>query len=232
MKPQPPQNQDQTELFRSRLDNQINMTHELVRLSALIDWTVFDDRFGALYHADKGCPGKPTRQMVGLLYLKHLHKLSDEQVVEGWLENPYWQYFCGESHFQTDWPIDPSSLTRYRQRIGEEGCEWLLQQTIAAGISSGAIRKSHLKRVTVDTTVQEKAVSFPTDSQLLNRSRQRLVRLCHHHGVRLRQSYARLGPRHLYRANRYGYARQTRRMCCQIRKLHTYLGRVGTTPIM
>ena len=129
------------------------------------------------------CTHATTRLMVGLLYLKHLHKLSDEQVVEGWLENPYWQYFCGESHFQTQWPIDPSSLTHYRQRIGEQGCEWLLQQTIAAGISSGAVRKSHLKRVKVDTTVQEKAVSFPTDSQLLNRSRQRLVRLCHHHGV-------------------------------------------------
>ena len=125
--------------------------------------------------------------MVGLLYLKHLHKLSDEQVVDGWLENPYWQYFCGESHFRTEWPIDPSSLTRYRQRIGARGCEWLLQQTIAAGGSSGAVRNSHLKQVTVDTTVQEKAVSFPTDSQLLNRSRERLVRLYHQRGMRLRQ---------------------------------------------
>ena len=89
-------------------------------------------------------------------------------------------------------------------------------------MASGAVRKSHLQRVTVDTTVQE----FPTDSQLLNRSRVRLVRLCQGHGVRLRQSYARLGPRCLYRANRYGYVRQTRRMRRQIRKLHTYLGRV------
>ena len=83
MKPHPPPNPDQTELFRSRLDNQIDMNHELVQLSALIDWTLFDDRFGALYHADKGCPGKPTRLMVGLLYLKHIYKLSDEQVVSG-----------------------------------------------------------------------------------------------------------------------------------------------------
>ena len=93
--------------------------------------------------------------MVGLLYLKQNHKLSDEQLVHGWVEYPYWQYFCGESHFQTEWPIDPSSLTRYRQRIGESGCEWLLQ-TIEAGVKSGTVRKSHLKRVTVDTTVQEK----------------------------------------------------------------------------
>ena len=226
MKPQPPQEQDQTELFRNRPDNQINMTHELVRLSALIDWNVFDDRFGVLYHADKGCPGKPTRLLVGLLYLKHVYQMSGEQLVARWLENPYWQYFRGESYFQTQWPIDPSSLTRYRQRIGEQGCEWLLQQTIAAGVCSGAVRKSHLKRVTVDTTVQEKAVSFPTDSKLLNRSRQRLVRRCRQHGARLRQSYVRVGPRRLVQANRYAHARQYKRMRRQVRKLHTYLGRV------
>ena len=132
MKPHSPKNTDRSELFRSRLDGQINLSHELVRLSSLIDWSVFDDRFGTLYHADRGCPGKPTRLMVGLLYLKHIHKLSDEQLVHGWLENPYWQYFCGESHFQTEWPIDPSSLRRYWKRIRESGCEWLLQQTIQA----------------------------------------------------------------------------------------------------
>ena len=139
MKPQPPQDQDQTELFRNRLDNQINMSHELVRLSALIDWNVFDARFGVLYHADKGCPGKPTRLMVGLLYLKHVYQMSDEQLVARWLESPYWQYFCGERYFQTQWPIDPSSLTHYRQRIGAKGCEWLLQQTIAAGVCESRI---------------------------------------------------------------------------------------------
>lgn len=99
MKPLPPQNPDESELFRSRLDGQINMNHELVRLSVLIDWSLFDDCFGALYHAEVGCPGKPTRLMVGLLYLKHIHKLSDEQLVHGWLENPYWQYFLRRESF-------------------------------------------------------------------------------------------------------------------------------------
>ena len=109
-------------------------------------------------------------------------------------------------------------MTWYRQRIGEKGCEWLLQQTIASGVASGTVRKSHLKWMTVDTTVQEKAVSFRTDGKLLNRSRERLVRL--------RQSYARLGPRCLYRVNCYAHARQNRRMSAQIRKLHTYFERV------
>ena len=120
--------------------------------------------------------------MVGLLCLKHLYKLSDEQLVSCWLVNPYWQNFYGESHFQTEWPIDPSFLTRYCQRIEESGCVLLLQQTIATDVVSSAVRKAHLKRVTVVTAVQEKAVSFPTDSKLLNCSRQRLVRRCHQHG--------------------------------------------------
>ena len=107
MKPLRPENPDQSELFRSRLDSQIKMNHEMGRLSVLIDWTVFDDRFGELDYAEVRCSGKPTGPMVGLLYLKHLYNLSDGQLVIGWLENPYWQYFCGESYFQTDWPIDP-----------------------------------------------------------------------------------------------------------------------------
>ena len=178
MKPQSRCNLDQTELFRNRLVNQLDMNHELIRLSKLIDWGVFDERFGQLYHANRGCHGKSTRLMVGLLYLKHIHKLSDKQVVAIWVENPYWQYFCGESYFQIDMPIDRSSLTRFRQRIGESGCEWLLQQMIEAGVSNGAVRKGHLKRETVDTTMQEETVSFQTDVE---------------HGVGLRQSYARLG---------------------------------------
>ena len=117
-------------------------------------------------------------------------------------------------------------MSRFRQRIGESGCELILQATVAAGLNSNTIKPAHLKRVTVDTTVQEKAVSFPTDSKLLNRSRVRLVKLCHKHGVVLRQSYARKGPQALFKANRYGHARQMRRMRSRVKKLHIYLGRV------
>ena len=96
MKPLKPQNPDQIELFR-RLDRQIIINHELVRRSALIDWTVFDDRFGELYHAGVGCPGKPSRLTVGLLYLKHLHKLSDEQLLIGWLKRYHLKGTEGDS---------------------------------------------------------------------------------------------------------------------------------------
>ena len=215
-----------TDLFRERLDNMLNQRHALYRLADLIEWSVFDREFGALYCPDNGCPGKPMRLMVGLQYLKHCYGLSDEAVVSGWVENPYWQYFCGETYFQHVPPIDPSSLTRFRQRIGESGCEKILQVTVSAGVQSKAVKARDFKRVTVDTTVQEKAVSYPTDSKLLNRSRARLVRLCRKQGVGLRQSYARRGPRALQQANRYGHARQFRRLRREVKRLHTYLGRV------
>lgn len=226
MTPEKPQKPSSHDLFRNRLDNMLNHRHELYRLADLIDWSVFDSEFGVLYCPDNGCPAKATRLMVGLQYLKHVHGMSDEAVVRRWVENPYWQYFCGATYFEHQLPIDPSSMTRFRQRIGESGCELILQNTVAAGLKSKTIKPAHLKRITVDTTVQEKAVSFPTDSKLLNRSRVRLVKLCRQHGVVLRQSYARKGPQALFKANRYGHARQYRRMRGRVKKLRTYLGRV------
>ena len=111
-----------------------------------------------------------------------------------WSENPYWQYFCGEIYFQHELPVNPSSLTRWRQRLGDKGMEVLLSATIEAAIDSKAVKARDLKRVTVDTTVQEKAIAFPTDSKLYNRARERLVRLAKTHRVPLRQSYVRVGP--------------------------------------
>ena len=226
MRPEEPDPSPDADLFRNRLEHMLDQRHELFRLSALIDWREFDTAFGELYCADNGSPAKATRLMVGLQYLKHLYGLSDEAVVKRWVENPYWQYFCGEDYFQHQLPIDPSSMTRFRQRIGEAGCEQILKLTLQAGLQSKTIKPSDLKRVTVDTTVQEKAVSFPTDSKLLNRSRVRLVKLCRQHAVVLRQSYARKGPEALLRTNRYAHARQQRRMRGQVRRLRTYLGRV------
>ena len=99
------------DLFRERLDAIIDMRHSLVQLASVIDWPGFDDAFGRLY-SSTGRPGVATRLMVGLHYLKHTFDLSDEAVVERWVENPYWQYFCGEEYFSHELPIDPSSMTR------------------------------------------------------------------------------------------------------------------------
>jgi IS5 family transposase len=103
--------------------------------------------------------------MVGLTYLGHAFGLSDEAVVARWVENPYWQYFCGETYFQHRLPINSSSMTRWRKQIGEKGGEKILAETLQAGLRSGAVRETSLKRVNVDSTVQPKAVRSPTDSR-------------------------------------------------------------------
>lgn len=163
------------DLFRMELVNLIDQRHELVRLAALIDWEAFSQQWSPQFTSTTGRPALPTRLMASLLYLKHVYALSDEDVVERWCENPYWQHFSGERYFRHELPCDPSSLVRWRQRIGEEGCEWLLAHTIDAARSAGVIKRRSLEQVVLDTTVQPKAVAHPTDSRLLNRAREQLV---------------------------------------------------------
>ncbi len=225
MKPQTPADLPTGDLFRNRLENLIDRRHELVKLAQLIDWNHFDNEWGKAF-CEHGRPAIATRLIAGLHYLKHTYGLSDEQVVQRWSENPYWQYLCGEIYFQHELPLNPSSLTRWRQRLGAGGMESLLGVTIKAAIQSKAVNRRDLKRVTVDTTVQEKAIAFPTDSKLYNRARERLVRLAKAHDLPLRQSYVRVGPRLLFMNNRYGHARQMRRMRRTTSKLKTVLGRV------
>jgi len=226
MQPLSKKDDKRVELFRERLDNILNRHHELYRFANLIEWDVFEQEFGKLYSTGKGRPGIPVRLMVGLSYLGHAYGLSDEAVVSKWVENPYWQYFCGETYFQHQLPMDPSSMSRWRKRIGEEGCEKMLAITLQAGLRIGAVKESSLQRVTVDTTVQPKAIRYPTDSRSYNRCRERLVSLARKYNIPLRQSYARLGPRALRKAGTYAHARQFKRSKKEIRTLKTYLGRV------
>jgi IS5 family transposase len=145
---------------------------------------------------------------------------------KGWAENPYWQHFCGETFFQHRLPLDPSSLTRWRNRIGEEGVEWLLTQTIEAGKRAGTVKGSDLKRVTVDTTVMEKNITHPTDARLYETARRKLVGLAREAGIGLRQNYNRLSPRLAGQVGRYAHARQFKRMRKALRRLKGYTGRV------
>lgn len=164
----PAQSMDQDDLFRSELVQMIDPQHELVRLSERIPWEKLDQSFGAYYEEKMGSPGKPTRLMAGLQYLKHAFNLSDEALISRWVENPYWQYFCGEKYFQHRFPIHPTSLTKWRQRVGEEGMETLLAATIDTGLKCKAVKPGSLRKVNVDTTVQEKNITYPTDAKLLN----------------------------------------------------------------
>jgi IS5 family transposase len=164
--------------------------------------------------------------MAGLAILKHLHALSDEMLCERWIENPYYQLFCGEEFFQHKLPFDRSSLTRWRQRMGEERLTALLQESLSVATRTGAAKPADFTQVIVDTTVQEKAITFPTDAKLMHRARERLVRLAHKTGIALRQSYARVGKRALIKHQRYAHAKQFRRANKALKRLRTMLGRV------
>ncbi len=226
MGPKPTDERNEHDLFRTELANLIDQRHELVRLAELIDWQAFASKWSPQFESTTGRPALPTRLMAALLYLKHVYALSDEDVVERWCENPYWQHFSGERYFRHDLPCDPSSLVRWRQRIGEEGCEWLLAHSIEAAKRAGVIKRRSLDAVVLDTTVQPKAIAHPTDSRLLNRAREHLVAAAQDAGIRLRQSYARVGQAAEHQAGRYAHAKQYRRMQREIRKLRTWLGRV------
>lgn len=216
----------QSELFRNRLSSQLNPHHPLMMLEKQIRWDVFETAFSSLYVAEAGHPPKPIRLMVGLVMLQHKEGLSDEQAVAKWVENPYWQYFCGYDYLQWDFPIHPSSLTRWRQRLGEKGIEKILQETIHTALVSGTVQEKDLEKVIADTTVMEKAIAHPTDSKLLAKALEKLVSMAKKEGLVLRQTYKRVGKKALIMAGRYGHAGQFKRMKKQVKKLKIYVGRV------
>lgn len=220
----PKKQHENADLFRSRLDQLIDHRHPLYQLANQIEWSYFEEKFGETYVENVGSPGKPIRLMVGLHYLKYTFSESDESLIERFIENPYWQYFCGFEYFQHTFPIDPSSMTRFRQRIGRVGAEELLKEALNTAKRSGYLKKSHLNKVNVDTTVQEKAIAFPTDARLYHKMRETLVRAAGSRGIVLRQSYRRLSKKALVRQGRYGQARQLKRAGKMTRKLKTYLG--------
>ena len=153
------------DLFRSRLDQIINMNHELVRLAKTVSWETIEARCGEVYSDGPGMPPLPTRLMAGLSILKHTFDLSDEELCARWVENPYFQFFCREEFFLHELPFDRSSLTRWRQRMGEERIAVLLQESLAVAVKTGAMAPQDTRRVIIDTTVQPKNVMFPTDAK-------------------------------------------------------------------
>ena len=225
MKPRERREKGEQDLFRSRLDQIINMNHELVKLAKALSWSFLETKCGEVYSEGPGMPPLPTRLIAGLAILKHTFDLSDEELCARWVENPYFQYFCGEEFFCHALPFDRSSMTRWRQRMGEERIASLLQESLAVAVKTGAMKPADTKRVILDTTVQPKNVMFPTDAKLLNRARENLVRLARKVGIDLRQSYRRVGKLALIRHQRYAHAHQFKRAGKAFRKLKTYLGR-------
>jgi transposase, IS5 family len=226
MRPKKRGDSGQKDLFRARLDQIIDMNHPLAKLARSVDWEFLETRFGAAYTDKPGHPPLPTRLMAGLAILKHMHDLSDEVLCERWIENPYYQLFCGEEFFQHALVFDRSSMTRWRQRMGEEKLVALIQESLNVATRTGAAKPADFSKVIVDTTVQPKAVACPTDAKLMHRARERLVRLAKKHGLTLRQSYERVGKYALIKHQRYAHAKQFKRANRALRTLRTYLGRV------
>ena len=180
-----PQPKEHTAPLFWELESMLDSRHELFVLADLIDWDVFEKSFAPLFVENNGRPAKPVRLMTGLLILKHLRNVSDESVVEQFRENAYYQYFCGVQSFTTAAPCAASELVHFRKRIKEEGMELILKESIRVNLAiEDARRKGMDKRdgkdgrgrkpdgertAFIDTTVQEKNVTFPTDSKLLNK---------------------------------------------------------------
>jgi transposase, IS5 family len=221
-----PRDDRQKDLLRPALDQIIDMGHPLVQLAGKINWPFLAERFGLVCQPGPGHPGLPPRLVAGLFILKHMHNLSDEVLCARWLENPYYQYFCGELSFCHKLPFDRSSLTRWRQRLGEEQLAALVQESLSVAHETGAIETKDLERVVVDTTVQPKAVAHPTDARLIHRALVKLVALARRHGVGLRQSYLRVAKRAAIMVGRYTHAHQFKRARRELKFLRTRLGRV------
>lgn len=176
---------NQPSLFFNFSDT-LDQKHPLYILAHKIEWSVFEEAFEPLYCADNGRPAKPIRLMVGLLMLKHIRNVSDESVVEQWSENIYYQYFCGETSFVPGVPCEASELVHFRKRIGESGIELILKESIRV---NG--KDSDDDQVNVDTTVQEKNITFPTDAKLHKKIIKKCQGIAQQEQLPVRQSYVR-----------------------------------------
>jgi IS5 family transposase len=223
-----PNSQDKPEtydIFRSQLTQIINMQHELVQLSEAIDWKYLEEQ-NAEFYQNEGRPGVRARLMIGLHLLKYMFNLSDENVCERWVYDPYFQYFCGEIYFQHKLDMERSSMTHWRKRVGEKFLEKLTQESLHSAFRLGALETKDIQRVAVDTTVQPKAVTFPTDAKLRYKAIVALGNLAKREEVELRQSYVRVAKRALIKSGRYRHAKQMKRAKKVEKKLKTYLGRI------
>ena len=201
MRPKQPEKARHDDLFRARLDQIINMKHALVVLADKIDWNWLDAQLANSF-SDNGRPAEPVRFMIGMFLLKHTFGLSDEQVWDRWVHDPYFQYFTGEEFFQHELSHERSGMSHWRKRIGDK-LDILLAESLRLAEDTGALKKSDLARVTVDTTVQPKNITFPTDAKLLEAAIRQLAKLAKNHDVPLRQSYTRVAKRAAMMAGRY-----------------------------
>ena len=225
MKPRS-QNAPQLRFFEKRLEEIIDGKHRLVSLSHIIPWDCMSRSLEEKFSEGIGRPALPARLVVGAHYLKFMYNVSDEEFVERWVENPYWQYFCGEEYFRFDVPFNPSSFSKWRKRFSEEDLETVFKASLASLDNVGLLTDKETEVVNVDTTVQEKNIEFPTDRKSLFRVLIRLVRLAKEQGVSLRQSYVRVAKSALRKSATYASRKQHKLANRYERKIRNYVGRV------
>jgi IS5 family transposase len=211
---------NQQNLFKTRLTDLINLAHPLVKLAAEFSWDKLEQEFQKLY-SDQGRPSIPIRKIAGLLLLKEMFKESDESVVERWIENPYWQHFTGEEFFQNKQPFDPSEFVHFRKRLKETGFEFLLSQSVSLHPKA----KSE-KEVQIDTTVQEKNITFPTDAKLAKRVVDNCSKIAKMEGIAQRQTYKRVAKKHLRDAYFGHHPKRKKKATMARKKLRTIGNRV------
>jgi IS5 family transposase len=175
----------QLDMFKTPLKHFIKENHELVLLAKKLDWVFLEKQLSKYYCIDNGRPGLPIRIVAGMLMLKRMFDESDESVIDRWVENPYWQYFCGEVYFCHEPPFDRTELIKFRKRIGEEGAEQLLK----ASIDLYPKKEIQEKEVLLDTTVQEKNITYPTDVKLQKKIIEKCRKIAKTEGIQLRQVY-------------------------------------------
>ena len=211
----------QLNVFQTPLVSIINMDHELVLLANRIDWKSVDKEF-SIYYPYMGRRAVLVRKMVGSMILKQMYNLGDETFVVRWIENPYWQYFCGETFFQYDQPFDPSEFVHFRKRIGEVGAQKILKLSINLFDS----KEVHEKEVLIDTTVQEKNITFPTDSKLHKKIIEGCRKIAEKEDITLRQSYRRIVKQLMIEQRFREHPKKRKKANAAARKLKTIAGRL------
>ena len=209
----------QLSIFDTPIKRFINMNHQLCVLSNKIDWESIEDDFTE-YYSEIGRPSVPIRRMIGLLLLKHIYNLSDEAIVDRWMENPYWQYFSGEVVFQTTKPFDPTDFIHFRNRIGKEGAEKLLKVSVKL-----FGKEAQEKDVLLDSTVQEKNITYPTDAKLHKRIIEKVNKMAKKEGISLRQTYTRTLKQLMIDQRFHQHPKRRKKARAALRKIKTIAGR-------
>lgn len=212
----------QLNMFRVPLKQFIDEKHELVGLARKIDWESLENGLAVYYCPDNGRPGIPLRLITGIIMLRRMYNQSDESVLERWVENPYWQYFCGEVYFRHDFPLDRTELIKFRRRIGEEGAEQILKATVDL---FGA-REVKEREVLIDTTVQEKNITFPTDTKLQKKIIEKCRKIATKEGIRLRQTYQRELKQLLIEQRFHDHPRRKKKALAARRRIKVIAGKV------